>query len=65
MLAEPDPQHQANQPLDGPKFDLLILEFTASAMACALATFGNLNGALIFAAAARACGPPSTARRSR
>lgn len=65
MLPEPDRQHQATQPLDGPRFDLLILEFTASAMARALETFGNFNSALIFAATARACGPfdQPTARR--
>ncbi|RYD45928.1 MAG: hypothetical protein EOP60_19880, partial [Sphingomonadales bacterium] len=57
MLPDPNPLQQATHPLDGPRFDLLILEFTASAMARALETFGNLNSALIFAATARACGP--------
>lgn len=65
MLPEPNSQLQATQPLDGPGFDLLVLEFTASALAQALETFGNLNRALIFAATARACGPFDQANAPR
>ena len=57
MLAEPSKQHQASALLDGPRFDLHILEFTVSGLAHALDAFGNLNSAILFAATARACGP--------
>ena len=57
MLPEVRSQHQASVPLEGPRFDLHILEFATSAMAHALDSFGNLNSAILFAATARACGP--------
>ncbi len=57
MLPEPNKQHQALAPLDGPRFDLHILEFAVSALAHALDAFGSLNSAILFAATARACGP--------
>lgn len=44
-------------PLQGAAFDLLVLEFTVSALARGLEAFGNLNSAVLFAATARACGP--------
>ncbi|MFL9842434.1 ArsR family transcriptional regulator [Sphingomonas sp. ST-64] len=66
MPPEQQPQHGAAQPLEGSAFDLLILDFTTSALAGAVEAFGNLNSALIFAATARACGPfDQTAARRR
>ena len=56
MLPEPIPQHGSAQ-LDGPRFELHVLEFAVSALAHALDAFGNLNSAILFAATARACGP--------
>jgi hypothetical protein len=57
MAFEPAQQHQAAAPLQGPLFEGLLAEFAASAMSAGINAFGAPNRALIFAAAARACGP--------
>lgn len=43
--------------MQGPLFDGLLAEFAACAMSAGITAFGAPNRALIFAAAARACGP--------
>lgn len=57
MAFEPAQQHQAAAPLQGPLFEGLLAEFAACAISAGIAAFGAPNRALIFAAAARACGP--------
>lgn len=57
MAFEPAQQHQAAAPLQGPLFEGLLAEFAVSAMSAGIAALGAPNRALIFAAAARACGP--------
>lgn len=57
MAFEPAQQHQAAAPLQGPLFDGLLAEFAACAMSAGITALGAPNRALIFAAAARACGP--------
>ncbi len=56
MSTEPI-QHQQLAALGGPRFDLLVLEFAATAMSQALEAFGSLNSALLFTATARTSGP--------
>ncbi|MCP3729212.1 hypothetical protein M9978_02120 [Sphingomonas sp. MG17] len=51
------PQHQESGPLAGPRLDMLLLEYGVCAMSAAIAHFGTLSRAILFAAAARACGP--------
>lgn len=50
-------QSQEALPLAGPALDAALLEFSVSAMAYAIADFGTLSRAILFVAAARACGP--------
>lgn len=57
MAFEPAQQHQAAAPLQGPLFEGLLAEFAACAMSAGIAALGAPNRAMIFAAAARACGP--------
>lgn len=57
MAQHPDLDHRKTvAPLAGPRLDALLLEFLVCAMAGAIATFGTLGRATVFAAAARACG---------
>jgi hypothetical protein len=57
MAFEPAQQHQAAAPLQGPLFEGLLAEFAASAISTGIGALGAPNRVLIFAAAARACGP--------
>ena len=57
MAFEPAQQHQAAAPLQGPLFEGLLAEFAASAISAGIGALGAPNRVLIFAAAARACGP--------
>ncbi|PKP92135.1 MAG: hypothetical protein CVT77_09955 [Alphaproteobacteria bacterium HGW-Alphaproteobacteria-16] len=43
--------------MDGPAFDLLLLDYSVSALAAAVSAFGNLSRAICFVATARASGP--------
>ena len=57
MAFDPAQPHQTAAPLQGPLFEGLLAEFAACAMSAGIAALGAPNRALIFAAAARACGP--------
>ena len=50
-------KQEESAPLAGPRLELLLLEFAVCAMAGAIGNFDTLGRAILFAAAARACGP--------